>query len=143
MSGQWTPTNPGLGSPPEIRGEAGRRRSHAEQLQQSQGLVGAASAEAAAGWQSQAGSTLVSVAAGAQSELSGLSSQISAVADALSRYANDVDTVQQQQRAIETRQDDTTTALTRARRTLEGLKSKKDTDPSDIYRTQGHIEALN
>lgn len=143
MSGQWTPTNPGLGSPPEIRGEAGRRRSHAEQLQQSQGLVGAASAEAAAGWQSQAGSTLVSVAAGAQSELSGLSSQISAVADALSRYANDVDTVQQQQRAIETRQDDTTTTLTRARRTLEGLKSKKDTDPSDIYRTQGHIEALN
>lgn len=143
MSGQWTSTNPGCGAPPEIRAEAGRRRSHAEDLRQGSGHVGTASSEVSTGWQSQAGTALSSVTATVLSELSSLSGQVSAVADALSRYANDVDTIQQQQRAIEARQDDMTTALTRARRTLDGLRSDRDADASDVYYAQGQVEALN
>ncbi len=143
MSRPWTSANPGLGDPAAIRSQGGARRSQAADIRASSSQVGAASSGVSSGWQGQAGTALVSVTSSLQGELVDLAAQIDTTAQALFRYANDVESIQQQQNAIGARQAETMAALTRTQGAVSALRNAEDTDSSELYRAHGQVESLN
>lgn len=145
MSGQWTPTNPGAGSPADIRADAARRQTQASETRTAAGHVTEAGGSGA-GWQGAGADALAQKTTVYRTELEILASQSDAHAAALQRYAGEVESIQQLQNTIAANQQSVAARLRSANRQLSEETTKLRADPAAsptlIYQLQNNVETL-
>ncbi|MGR6742430.1 alpha/beta hydrolase [Microbacterium sp. F1-18] len=100
---QWTTSDPGAGSPADIRASAGRRQSEAARTRDAQHNVSLAGAVAGDGWQGAAAGALSARTAALAAEMNALAGQAESDAGALRRYADEVETIKHQQNTLAAR----------------------------------------
>ncbi|MDQ1215479.1 alpha/beta hydrolase [Microbacterium arborescens] len=100
---QWTTSDPGAGSPADIRASAGRRQSEAARTRDAQHDVSLAGAVAGDGWQGAAAGALSARTAALAAEMNALAGQAESDAGALRRYADEVETIRHQQNTLAAR----------------------------------------
>lgn len=111
---QWTTSNPGAGSPADIRAGAGRRTSDAASARSAGASVVMASVAATSGWKGLASDALRASIDPLAAELNVIAAQAESDAATLLRYAGEVEAIQQSQNTIASHLED----LTYRRRTL-------------------------
>ncbi len=116
-------SNPGAGSPGDIRAGAGRRQTDASTARDAAHNTSLAGTVARAGWQGLAADALNTRSAMFAAELEAIAGQAEADAGTLRRYANDVETIQHQQNALTARRVRLSSTLrtTQHRRSLESI----------------------
>ena len=146
MTGQWTASNPGAGSPADIRAEASRRFTQAADTRTAAGHTSSAGSFTG-GWQGAGATVIAEKASVYTTELEVLASQSESVGNALQRYSADVETIQHQTASVTTNQENVASRLLTARRRLarehEILLVDAGASPAPSYLLQSSVDSLS
>ena len=146
MTGQWTASNPGAGSPTDIRAEASRRFTQAADTRTAAGHTSSAGSFTG-GWQGAGAAAVAEKASVYTTELEVLASQSDNVGKALQRYSADVETIQHQTTSVTTNQENVASRLLTARRRLarehEILLVDAGASPAPSYLLQSSVDSLS
>jgi hypothetical protein len=146
VSAQWTQSDPGAGSPADIRAEGSRRRTQSSQIQDAGANTAGARDSSSQALHGAAGSALVARIATYLDEMTIVASQAQTHGDVLHRYADAVDTIKQQQWSLEAGRASTEHELAGARRRLreqEYLTIAGGAEPWATYQQQANVDALS